>query len=288
MKKNIFILISTVLLVTVFGFAEAVVEFDSSYAKLDTSAITDSYIGVLPYWSFTEADAIAQKVFTYTGSKFFLDDLYQRENVVRYKNYDTSAKFEVNQATGEIFFHKGMAAYDRDGHTPGLPSKSMAPKLAQKHLKALGLHKKDLILHGVDVFKEAVYNGKTSKIYNKMVIVTYNRKLGGIPVYGASRVIVMLGTKGELAGFIIRWYDLEKVRASGVVENIQNHIATKIKEKQQDNHFVLVKKSDLVMFDDGKGVIEPALFVQGEVTENGAVFNCDWMVPILTNSRAQY
>ena len=53
-------------------------------------------------------------------------------------------------------------------------------------------------------------------------------------------------------------------------------------------HSVLVKKSELVLFDDGQGVIEPALFVQGDVTENGMTFPCDWMVPVLENPQAKY
>ncbi|UCH92658.1 MAG: hypothetical protein JSV88_20505 [Candidatus Aminicenantes bacterium] len=288
MKKNILILISTVLLVTGFVFAETVVEFDSSYVNIDTSAIKDTYTGVLPNLGFTEADGIAQKVFTYTGAAFYLDDLHPRENCLLYRSDDNTAKFEINKVTGDIFFHKGMAAYDGDGNTPGLPSKNQAPTLAKKHLKALGLEKNALVLNGVDVLRKAVYDGQTSKIYDKLLIVSFKRKLGGHPVLGASRVMALLGTDGELAGLIVRWYDVEKVKVSGVVKNVKDHLTNKIKDKQKDAHFVLVKKADLVMFDDGNGVIEPALFVQGEVTEGGATFPCDWMVPVLTNSKAKY
>jgi hypothetical protein len=288
MKKNILILVSTVLLVTGFVFAEAVVEFDGSYVNVDKSAIKDTYTGVLPNFGFTEADGIAQKVFTYTGAAFYLDDLNQIENCLLYRGDDKTAKFEINKVTGDIIFRKGMAAYDEEGHTPGLPSKKQAPTLAKTHLKALGLDKKGLVLNKVNVLKDAVYNGQTSEIFDKMVIVSFKRKLGGIPVLGASRVIVMLGTDGELAGLIVRWYDVEKVKVSGVVKNVKDHLTNKIKDKQKDNHVVLVKKADLVMFDDGNGVIEPALFVQGEVNEDGATFPCDWMVPVLTNSKAKY
>lgn len=288
MKKNILILVSTVLLVTGFVYAEAVVDFDGSYVNVDTSLIKDTYTGILPNLSFTDADAMAQKVFAYTGTDFYLDDLHQRENYLLYRNDDDTAKFEVNKVTGDIFFHKGMAAYNGDGDTPGLPTKKQAPTLARKHLKALEVEKNGLVLSGVDVFRKAVYDGQTSKIYDKLLIVSFKRKLSGIPVYGASRVIVLLGTDGELVGLIARWYDVEKVKVPGIVKDIKDHLTSKIKEKQKDSLSVLVKKSDLVMFDDGEGVIEPALFVQGEVTENGATFPCDWMVPILTNSKAKY
>jgi hypothetical protein len=288
MKKNILILISTVLLVTGFVFAKTVVEFDNSYMNVDTSVIKDTYTGILPNLGFGEADAIAQKVFTYTGAAFYLDDLHQMENCLLYRSEDSTAKFEINKVTGDIFFHKGMAAYEGDGDTPGLPSKKQARTLANKYLKDLGFDKKGLVLNNVDVFKKAVYDGQTSQTFEKMVLVTYKRKLGGHTVYGASRVMVMLGVNGGLAGLIVRWYDVEKVKASGVVKNVKDHLTNKIKDKQKDAQFVLVKKADLVMFDDGNGVIEPALFVQGEVNEDGATFPCDWMVPVLTNSKAQY
>jgi hypothetical protein len=288
MKKNILILISTVLLVTGFVFAETVVEFDSSYVNVDKSAIKDTYTGVLPNLGFNGADAIAQEVFTYTGAAFYLDELHQIENCLLYRGDDKTAKFEINKVTGDIIFRKSTAAYDGEGNTPGLPSKKQAPTLAKKHLKALGLDKKGLVLNKVNVLKEAVYNGQTSEIFEKLVIVSFKRKLGGIPVWGASRVVVTLGTGGELAGLILRWYDVEKVKVPGVVKNIKEHLTNKIKDKQKDHHFVLVKKSDLVMFDDGNGVIEPAVFVQGEVNENGDTFSCDWMVPVLTDSKAQY
>jgi hypothetical protein len=289
MKKNILILVSTVLLVTGFVFAEAVVEFDSSYVNVDKSAIKDTYTGVLPNLGFTGADAIAQEIFAYTGAEFYLDELHQIDNCLLYrKSDDSTAKLEVHKVSGDIIFIKGMAAYKGESNTPGLPSKNQAPTLAKKHLKALGLYKKDLVLNKVNVLKDAVYNGQTSEIFDKLVIVNFKRKLGGIPVLGASRVVVMLGTNGELAGLIVRWYDVEKVKVSGVVKNIKNHLTNKIKDKQKDHHFILVKKADLVLFDDGNGVIEPAVFVQGEVSEDGATFPCDWMVPVLTNPKAQY
>lgn len=288
MKKNILILISTVLLVTGFVFAETVVEFDSSYVNVDKSAIKDTYTGVLPNLGFTAADAIAKKIFTYTGTALYLDELHQIENCLLYRGDDKTAKFEINKVTGDIIFRKSTAAYDGEGNTPGLPSKKQAPTLAKNHLKALGMYKNGLVLNKVNVLKEAVYNGQTGEIFDKMVVVSFKRKLDGIPVLGASRVVVTLGTNGELAGLIVRWYDVEKVKVPGVVENIKNHLTNKIKDKQKDHHFVLVKKADLVMFDDGNGVIEPAVFVQGELNEDGTTFPCDWMVPVLTNPKAQY
>lgn len=288
MKKNILVLISAVLLVAGLAFAEAKVEFAPSYVDVDTSLIKDTYTGILPNLSFSEADAIAQKVFNYTGANFYLDDLHNIENCLLYRGDDGAAKFQVNQVTGDIFFHKGMAAYDGDGDTPRLPTTKEAPILAKNHLKALGVQKNELILNEVNVFKKAVYDGISSRTYEKMVLVSFKRKLSGLPVFGASRVMVVLGGNGELVCFIVRWYDVQKAKVSGIKKDLKQNLVDIIKEKQGKATTVVVKKSELVLFDDGAGVIEPALFVQGDVTEGGATFPCDWMIPVLDDPKANY
>lgn len=46
----------------------------------------------------------------------------------------------------------------------------------------------------------ASFDGKTDEIQDKMVLVTFKRKSGILTMFGASRVIVMLGANGELDG----------------------------------------------------------------------------------------
>ncbi|UCH95540.1 MAG: hypothetical protein JSV88_01470, partial [Candidatus Aminicenantes bacterium] len=86
MKKNILVLISAVLLMTGSVFAEAIVQFDRSFVDFDVSVIKESYKGKLPNLGFFEADAIAQKILTYTGAAYYLDDLNPMENSLVYKS----------------------------------------------------------------------------------------------------------------------------------------------------------------------------------------------------------
>ena len=287
MQKNILVLIAAVLLITGSVFAEAIVQFDRSYVDFDVSVIKESYQGKLPNMGFLAADSIAQKILAHLGADYYLDDLNPMENSLVYKSSGNDGTLTLDKVTGDIFFHKGMEIYG-NGSTPNLPTEKQAPALARKHLKALGLLKNGMVLNEVNVFKQASFDGQTSEIQEKMVMVTFKRKLGGYTVFGASRVIVLLGTNGELDGVLVRWADAEKVKASGIKKNLRDHLSDKIKTKQENSYSVLVKKSELVLFDDGQGVIEPALFVQGEVTENGMTFNCDWMVPVLENPKAKY
>ncbi|UCH92897.1 MAG: hypothetical protein JSV88_21750 [Candidatus Aminicenantes bacterium] len=290
MKKNILILISVVLMITGYVFAEVTVIFDSSYSDVDTSVLKNSYIEIFPNLTFAEADSIAQDVFAYTGTSLFLDEHHGTANNLIYRNNDNSARFQINQVTGDIFYQEYI---ESDGDTPGLPPKNKALSLAKKHLKALGLFKDKMHFNGVNTVKEDVVNGQTGQTigsYNKQRIVSFSRKLGGIPVAGASRVVVILGRNGELAGLTVRWMDVESVKIPGVIKSseIKNHLKDKLKVKHKNSDSVLVKKSDLVLYDDGKGVIEPVLLLQGELTNNGVSFAYNWIIPVLTEPKADY
>jgi hypothetical protein len=288
MKKNIFILISAVLLVAGSVFADAIVEFDHSYVDREVSSIAQSYKGKLANLGFSQADAIAQEILNYAGGTFYYDELSPMNGKLVYKGIN-SESLMIDQVSGDILFHKGMDIYG-PGDTPNLPSKSNAPALAKKHLKALGLLKQGMVLHEVNEFKQSVYNGHNNEVTTttKMVMVTFKRKLGNYTVFGASRIIVMLGADGQLDGVLVRWTDVEKVNAKGIKKNVRGYLIDKIKTKQKDSYSILVKKSQLVLFDDGKGVIEPALFVEGDVTEGGNTFACDWMIPVLESPKAKY
>jgi len=286
MKKNILVLISAVLLISGTVFSQAIVEFDHSYVDRDVASLTASYQGNLANLGFSQADAIAQKILAYTGEDYYFDDLNPMKNNLVYKSGNQSTLM-IDQVSGDIFFHKGMDIYGQ-GDTPRLPKKKNAAALAKKHLKALGLLKKGMVLHEVNEFKQAAYDGHTNEVTTKMVMVTFKRKLGNYTVFGASRVMVMLGVDGQLDGVLVRWTEVEKVNASGLKKNLRGYLTDKIRAKQKNSYSVLVKKSELVLFDDGNGVIEPALFVEGDVTEGGNTFSCDWMIPVLDNSKAKY
>lgn len=52
---------------------------------------------------------------------------------------------------------------------------------------------------------------------------------------------------------------------------------------------VTVDKASIVMYDDGHGTIEPAMFVLGEITQkDGYEYKADWMVPLLKHPHGKY
>ena len=100
----------------------------------------------------------------------------------------------------------------------------------------------------------------------------------------------MLGSNGDLHGVITRWLDVQPSRFSGVRGgDMRAYVKGAVELKQAGVKSVVLKKAELVMYDDGKGVIEPAMFVTGEVSEDGVEFaHCDWMLPVLSEPKADY
>jgi hypothetical protein len=287
MKKKSLIVFATVLLMAGYVFADVPVTFDASYVDADTSLIKNTFKAVLPNLSFAEADTIVRDICAYTGSVLFLDEQGDVENSPFYKTVDNAAVCKIDRATGDIFFRKYT---DFDGSTPGLPAKRNAAALAKKHLKALGLYKNKMSDPIVTTLEEAVYDGQTTRTYEKLRVVTFRRKIGGLMVKGASRAVVMLGADGDLEGLVVRWMDVktEKVKGKIARSQLKNFIKGKLKARNMEGDSVRVKKADLVLYDNGEGVIEPALQLQGEIATFDGAFPTDWMLPLITDPKASY
>lgn len=277
MKKNILFIAVAVLLTVSYGFGE--VTFSPSYTDADTALIKDTFKAVLPNLDFARADRIAQNIWAYTGESLILDEQADAEGAQLYKTIDNSASLKIDRLTGDIFYRK----YNKfEGSAPGLPSKGNAKAIAKKHLMALGLYKKEMGKPVVNTLNEAVYDGQTTQTFEKMRVVTFTRKLGGIPVLGASRAAVMLGANGDLEGLVVRWMDVksEKVKGKVAKSQLKGHIKSKLNARKIESD-VLIKKANLIIFDDGKGNMEPMLHLEGElVTQEGNFFS-DWMVPVI-------
>ncbi len=287
MKKNILVLVVSLVLFAGMAFANGPdVNFAGDYTDVDMSLAKGGYTAALPDLAFADADAIAKKVLAYAAAPMVLK---KNGDFLLYKNEaDNSASLRIDRVNGDLVFNKGFAALSGDNSTPNLPGKNEAQAIARQHLTSLGfLPKGGMELSEVTTFKKSVANGPT---YDKLTLVFFKRKLAGLPVIGASRIVVMLGENGELAGLIVRWLDVSPSGSAGVVgANMRDYVLGKVTAKQADNQSVVIKTSELVMYDDGKGVIEPALFVNGEVSEDGVTFSaCDWMLPVLTEPKADY
>lgn len=276
MKKNSLIAAVLVLLMAGYGFGK--VTFDGSYNNPDTALIKDTFKAVLPNLAFAEADRIAQKIWEHTGESLVLDEQAAEENAQLYKTIDNSAICKIDRLTGDIFYRK----YNKfEGSAPGLPGKKNAPAIAKKYLMSLGLYKKGMGNVVVNTLNEAVYDGQTTRTFEKLRVVTFTRKLGGIPVLGASRAAVMLGANGDLEGLVIRWMDVksEKVRSKVAKSQLKAHVKEHLEARKIERD-VVVKKANLIIFDDGKGNMEPMLHLEGELITPQGNFFSDWMVPV--------
>ena len=141
----------------------------------------------------------------------------------------------------------------------------------------------------VTTIEEAFFNGQVTVRYEKTRVVTFTRKIAGIPVKGASRAVVMLGANGDLDGLFVRWMDVksEKVKGKLAKSEMKAFLKSQLKTRGEAKS-IRIKKSSLVLYDDGKGVIEPALVLEGEVTTEGGTFGSNWMLPVLTDPKADY
>jgi len=261
--------------------------FDQSYVDPDTAKAKETYEGIMANLSFSQADAIVQDICIHTGDNLFLDEQKSKKDSQYYRTLDNGSYCKVNNTTGEIFYRKHT---DRDDAAPGLPSKKNAVALAKKHLKALGLEKDKMIDPIVTTIETATYNGQTTEIYEETRVVTFYRNLGGLKVKGASRIVVMMGAYGELEGLFVRWMGVKANKIKGKIakSQLKDYIKSQLNSKHKEPLAMKVKKADLVLYDNGKGIIEPVLQLTGEVTTENGTFGTDWMVPVLTEPKAQY
>lgn len=277
MKKNILIIVSLVLLMFSYGFAD--VSFHGSYKDPDTALIKNTYKAVLPNLDFAQADRIAQNIWGLTGESLVLDEQAAEGDFQVYKTIDNSAICRIDRQTGDVFYRK----YNKfEGSAPGLPSKGKAKGIAQRYLMTLGLYKNEMGNAVINTLNEAVYDGQMTRTFEKMRVVTFTRKLDGIPVRGASRAAVMLGANGELQGLVVRWMDVttETFKSKVSKSQLKSHLKRNLKARQIESD-VVIKKADLIIFDDGKGTMEPMLHLEGDVVTTEGNFFSDWMVPVI-------
>jgi hypothetical protein len=203
---------------------------------------------------------------------------------------------------GEIFLNGGFQRYQGNAHTPALLNKKgQANKKLKEHLMNLGLsidptQIQDIQIGGLNM---AVHheNGETED-FNKFTVVRVSRKIDGIPVLGASRIVARLAENGELHSLVYRWTKVKKEELTEKDllddQTIENIISDKIIEKGQKAKRVHVNMKTLALYDDGNGVIEPVIFVKGtknfdeDITISGEKAiegSLDFYIPLINNSK---
>jgi hypothetical protein len=272
MKKNILIVTIAVMLLASFCFAE--VTYDKSFVKPDLSLVKNIYKAQLRSLSFAQADRIVQNICGITGDPLVLDNAKSNKNLQYYRTIDNKISCQIDRATGDIFYRNHTKF---QGSAPNLPAKDNATALAANYLMELGLFKKGMAKPHISTLKDTVVNGPT---HEKMKVVTFTRTLDGIPVMGASRAAVMLGANGNLVGLVVRWMDAQPENITGKVAT-QAQLRQLIKRKMAARNLdVVVKKANLVMFDDGKGSMKPMIHLIGDLITSQGKFFSDWMIPV--------
>lgn len=272
MKKNILILAIAVMLVASFSFAE--VTYDKSFVKPDLSLVKNIYKAQVRSLNFAQADRIVRNICGITGDPLVLDNAKSNKNIQYYRTVDNSISCQVDRTTGDVFYrnHNKFA-----GSAPNLPAKDTAITLARNVLMELGMFKKGMAKPHISTLKDAVINGPT---FEKMRVVTFTRTLDGIPVFGASRAAVMLGANGDLVGLVVRWMDAQPQNITGKVVNLAQ-LKNVIKRKMAARSLnVVVKKANLIMFDNGKGTMKPMIHLEGDLITSQGKFFSDWMIPV--------
>jgi|GEM_PF-907508 len=188
---------------------------------------------------------------------------------------DASAYFQIDTLTGDFSFSKGLAAYDGEGNTPGLPKRAAAVRLALRHLEALDLlpaDKNQLYVQHVGGMRQAVVreDGSTDD-FDKLVTVSFGRKIDGVEVSGpGSKIVVHLGIFGELVGLHRRWIEGEAVTldetafvsTGEALRRVADHLVNEWSEAQR----VDAATPGVGYFDDGNGLIEPAYFFTAKLS----------------------
>jgi hypothetical protein len=183
-----------------------------------------------------------------------------------------------------------------------VPDKSQCVEMAKNYLSRLEIlpsETEEMYIAKVGKVRAASYNNATktaSEIYDMMRVVHFGRKLDGLPVHGASRIVVRLGDNGELVGIIKNWPKLVRVTVNDATKMNDQSKWKDVISQYFTNRYTIdfyptvnVETTELVMFDDGQGCIEPALHAKGKLIDTkGIPCATDWVIPIMTEPKAKY
>lgn len=255
-------------------------------------------------------EGAAQKILTqsleYAGAagKFNLKEPVREGGMLWYKNpADPSAMLNINLDNGDIALSTGMRAYAGNESTKDLLKKDAAAAMALTHLRKLSLTgntKDEYVMAHVGGLNVGVHdnNGKNT-VFEKFTTVRFDRKFGDIPVEGHSRIIIQMAEGGKLTGLTRHWASFKGSRvqpeAMVVTDDLKRSFEKHILSENTDAISITVKKISLVYFDQGHGLIEPALRAECETVYKTSktdtttrVFPYDIIEPILKDPRQTY
>lgn len=185
---------------------------------------------------------------------------------------DASASFEVESTTGNFLFNAGLLKYRTESSTPNLPQDIDAGNIATEALRKYGLSvdSSQVKVARVGGLNMAAADGTgKSQIFEKLKTVRFSRNIGDLPVEGDARIVVHLGERGALAGMVYQWAKLEKTvtlssRMLKKADDIKKDAQAELEAKAAKALRAELTRASLVMYDDGKGVVEPAYHFEME------------------------
>jgi len=238
------------------------------------------------------------------GMDFVANPDAKTSDMMWFKNVkDPSAILNINLKNGDISMNRGTMQYMGNKATPDLLKEDEAVKMAKTYLTKMGVDmgdEKSMYLGhvgGVNMGSHDEMEG--NKIYEKFTTVRFDRKLDNIPILGHSRIIVQMAEKGKLQGLIQQWAPMNptavKPEAVLAKDQVKKSIEEHLLRENEGVKKITIRKINLVYYDDGKGVIEPALHVICDLFYPASAkdstlksFKYDTVEPLLKNPRIIY
>jgi len=117
-----------------------------------------------------------------------------------------------------------------------------------------------------------------------------------------SRIIIHLGTDGELVGLIRDWREVEPqyVSSAAVIDkaDVLEKVESRLMRNTEKSVDVRIEESKLVLFDDGVGNLEPAIWVKAKRTDQLRMADTDelttleipydYYIPLLKSPHARF
>jgi hypothetical protein len=186
---------------------------------------------------------------------------------------DPSASLELDSRSGNFLWKAGLARYRKEEETARLPKAGEAQDILFRQLAKIELMppREELgQIHEGGLNMAVAQPDGGSKVYRKLVTLRVGRRLSGLPVMGESRIVAHLGEEGRLAGLVYQWPDV------GRPQPLAGDELRSAAELQADAEATLAAGSvgaeravfariQLVMFDDDRGVFEPAYHVEARL-----------------------
>ena len=189
---------------------------------------------------------------------------------------DPSGVFEINRINGRLVFNRGLKNYKGDEATRNLPDEGGALERTQEILKQLpgDIDPKEMLQPSTSFLEMSLKNGEEApQTFRKMVTVRYDRIMDNLPVEGKTRLIFSYGENAELTNMVYDWpkWKSSQIESDRIFDpkDLEKRIEEKIIRTIKGGKDVIVEKRYIVLYDDGEGRMEPAVYVQARYTSIG-------------------